>query len=82
MKSVSVFAGGYLIYKVILLIFATMSSPRANHFTNDAKISDGMVTVQLMKAADSMNKLMPIQVDSLTEYTMFNHYLIKFLRLM
>lgn len=69
LKNVGVFACAYLLYKVILLIFATMSSPRAIHSTNNAKMSEGMFTVQLMKAADSMNKLMPIHLDSLTEYT-------------
>jgi hypothetical protein len=58
-----------LVSNLIQVLFHTMSPPHVDDYYQQGRMTDGMINVKLMEAADSMNKLMPMYVDSFTEYT-------------
>lgn len=68
-KSMAIFALGYLLYKAIFVTFIATPSSHPHNSLYKPKMQQETVNFQLTKVVDSLNKLIPFRVDSLTEYT-------------
>lgn len=68
-KSMAIFALGYLIYKAIFVTFIATSPAHPHNSLYNAKMKQETVNIELTKVVDSLNKLIPFRIDSLTEYT-------------
>jgi hypothetical protein len=69
LKSAAIFGLVYLVYKAIFVTFIATPSSNSHNSFYDAEMNGERVHLQLIKVVDSMNKLIPLRVDSLTEYT-------------
>ncbi len=60
----------FIVYKLMATIFFPSPVSHTNYLSNtNPPANKRLFTVRVMKEVDRMNKLMPIKVDSFTEYT-------------